>query len=339
MKKTKQNLLNTGRFLFLFVFMGAVLVSCKKDDDGGGGTVNRADFEHNYFNISGSDFHGRTLPAGNSQSLEILNISGNSTVLAGGSNLIHLEGSDNATEVVIGVKDREGFFTKPITANREGQNRAILSLVDIRLLIGQGASGSFTIAISVGDGQGNYSAFQYLDVSLMTAGTGLLQVSLSWDQENDVDLHLIDPNGEEIYFGNTVSATGGQLDVDSNAACYIDNINNENIFYEDSPDVTIPNGEYEVLVNLWSNCSVVPDTNYTVVVYYGGNLIGTTSGQNPHYGVLTPNTYEMVSVMKFNISGTAPRSTGDQNQLSMPNYYKFSVDKDNKVFENFNPKK
>ena len=173
----------------------------------------------------------------------------------------------------------------------------------------------------------------------MQAGTGLLQVSLSWDQENDVDLHLIDPSGEEIYYGNPVSVTGGQLDVDSNAGCSIDNINNENIYYEDSSDVTIPSGEYEVLVNLWSNCSVASNTNYTVVAYYGGNLIGTTSGSNPNDGVLTPNTSEMVSVMKFNISGSAPKSSGNQNQLSMPNLYKFSFDKDNKVFQNFNPKK
>ena len=227
----------------------------------------------------------------------------------------------------------------PITAGKGGNNRAILSIVDIRLLVGQGATGTFTIAISVGDGQGNFSAYQYLEVSLMQAGTGLLQVSLSWDQENDVDLHLIDPSGEEIYYGNPVSATGGQLDVDSNAGCSIDNINNENIYYEDSSDVTIPSGEYEVLVNLWSNCSVASNTNYTVVAYYGGNLIGTTSGSNPNDGVLTPNTSEMVSVMKFNISGSVPKSSGNQNQLSMPNLYKFSFDKDNKVFQNFNPKK
>ena len=222
MKRTKQNFLNTGKYFFLFVFMGAILVSCKKDDDGGG-AVGRADFEHNYFNVPEANFQGRSLPAGNSQSLQIHSISGNSTVLAGGSNLIHLEGSENATEVVIGVKNVEGYYIKPITASREGQNRAILSLVDIRLLVGQGVSGSFTIAISVGDGQGNFSSYEYLDVSLMQAGTGLLQVNLSWDQENDVDLHLIDPTGEEIYYANPVSASGGQLDVDSNAACTIDN--------------------------------------------------------------------------------------------------------------------
>ena len=339
MKNINQNLVNAGRVFLLFIFMGAVFVSCKKDDDGGGGAISRADFEHNYFNITGADFQGRSLPDGNSQSLEIHSISGNSTVLAGGSNLIHIEGSQNASQVVIGVKDKTGYYVMPITAGKGGNNKAILSMVDIRLLVGQGATGTFTIAISVGDGQGNFSAYQYLEVSLMQAGTGLLQVSLSWDQENDVDLHLIDPSGEEIYYGNPVSATGGQLDVDSNAGCSIDNINNENIYYEDSSDVTIPSGEYEVLVNLWSNCSVASNTNYTVVAYYGGNLIGTTSVSNPNDGVLTPNTSEMVSVMKFNISGSVPKSSGNQNQLSMPNLYKFSFDKDNKVFQNFNPKK
>lgn len=342
MKNNNRNLFRMGKFMLLFLFLGSIIVSCSKDDKENDeqNLANRTEFSKNYFDISSAEFNGRTLPSSNNQSLEVLSLNGNSTILAGGSNLIHITGSENATQVVVGVKDQKGFFTIPMTADRNGANRGTMSMTDLRLLIGQSATGTFTIAFAVSDGNNNFSEYQYLVVNLMQAGTGLLQVSLSWDQLNDVDLHLIDPNGEEIYYGNPTSATGGQLDVDSNAACSIDEINNENIFYEDSADVTIPYGEYEVLVDLWSNCNIVPDTNYTIVVYYGGNLIATTQGVNPHAGILTPTTSDMISVMKFNIqTPPANRGVGNENQIALPNLYKFSFDKNNKVFENFNAKK
>ena len=330
----------TGRIMLLFLFMAGISFSCSKDKDPvEDNSVSRADFERKFFNITGAEFMDRGLPAWTSQTLAIFDIQGNSTILPGGTNLIHLYASDEATQVIVGVKDEMGYFVKPLVADKGTGSRGTLSMSDLQLLIGQQAEGSFTIAFSVGDASGSFSAYEYLDVDFMQSGTGLLQISLSWDQLNDVDLHLIDPLGEEIYYANPTSSSGGQLDVDSNAACVIDEINNENIFYEDSPEVTIPQGEYEVLVDLWSNCNVEPNTMYSVVVYYGGELIATTAGTNPYTGLLTPETTEMVSVMKFNIDGPpAPRSHNNENQVLTQNVYKFSFDKNNKVFKNYNIK-
>lgn len=50
-------------------------------------------------------------------------------------------------------------------------------------------------------------------------GTGDVQVTLRWVGTNDLDLHVTDPAGETIYFGNRSSGSDGQLDVDSNAGC------------------------------------------------------------------------------------------------------------------------
>lgn len=340
MKNKKQSVFRAGKFILLFLFLGGIIASCSKDKDSvEEDTVNRSEFEQAYFSINAGSFKGRALPASNSESLEIANIRGNETILAGGSNLITITGSENATEVIVGIKGQDGFFTVPMGAGRETANRGVMATANLQLLIGQGASDTFTIAFALSDGQGNVSEFQYLVVNLLRAGTGLLQVSLLWDQLNDVDLHLIDPNGEEIYFANRTSSTGGYLDVDSNPACYIDEINNENIFYEDNEDVTVPTGEYEVLVDLWSNCDIVPDTAYSIVVTYGGIVIQATEGQNPTSGMLSPDTTEMVSVMKFNIDGTAPKGNSNANQITLPQLYRFSFDKNNKVFNNFSPKK
>ena len=76
-------------------------------------------------------------------------------------------------------------------------------------------------------------------------GTGDVQVTLAWASDSDLDLHVTEPDGTEIYYLNTgPSATGGQLDVDSNVDCVNDG-GVENIFW---PVGDAPSGDYTVSV-------------------------------------------------------------------------------------------
>ena len=69
-------------------------------------------------------------------------------------------------------------------------------------------------------------------------GTGNLKVTLQWRFYADIDLHVVEPSGEEIYYQHKTSGSGGELDVDD-----IDGGpgSAENIFWENPPK-----GQYTV---------------------------------------------------------------------------------------------
>ena len=118
------------------------------------------------------------------------------------------------------------------------------------------------VHIQLADALGGFGPATIVPFAIQEVGTGDVQVSLSWDTETDVDLHVVDPTGEEIYYGSTSSASGGQLDLDSNAGCGIDGINNENVTW---PTGMAPDGTYVVRVNYWSACGPPPlPANFTV---------------------------------------------------------------------------
>lgn len=97
---------------------------------------------------------------------------------------------------------------------------------------------------------------------------GELRVSLSWFNYDDLDLHIMQPNGEEIYFGNKRGRTGGVLDVDMNAGGRRDSREPvENVFWEKCN--TMPEGKYTVIVHNWSKQENI-DTGYQVEVEYLG---------------------------------------------------------------------
>lgn len=98
--------------------------------------------------------------------------------------------------------------------------------------------------------------------SCQCVGVGDVSVQLLWGNENDLDLHVIDPDGEEIFFGNTVSLSGGQLDQDANAGCTSSVTPIENIFWSTG---TAPSGLYAVLVTNYGTCAGNPaETPFTV---------------------------------------------------------------------------
>lgn len=74
-----------------------------------------------------------------------------------------------------------------------------------------------------------------------------VQVSLMWNNYNDLDLHVVCPSGERIHGGNRKSACGGHLDVDANVRP--DSRKPvENVVW---PEGEAPAGTYQVFVHYY----------------------------------------------------------------------------------------
>ena len=92
----------------------------------------------------------------------------------------------------------------------------------------------------------------------------------------DVDLHVNEPSGEHVYFGNPISASGGQLDYDDTSTDPDGTGGPERIFW---PFGTAPSGTYEYGIRWFGG---VGSADYALVVY-----IGATQTQI-HTGTITP---------------------------------------------------
>ncbi len=126
----------------------------------------------------------------------------------------------------------------------------------------------FDLQFAVAAPAGAVGPYVGFTTSVTQVGTGDIQVTLSWDADSDVDLHVVAPGGEEVFYSRREAASGGTLDLDSNAGCRIDGVRNENITW---PTGRAPRGAYTVRVDYWSSCGV-GRTNYTVLVNNGGNV-------------------------------------------------------------------
>ncbi len=273
----------------LLVMASMLFVACGKDEEA---TIK------SFFNVTNATLVNEDMPEATSD--EAIVVSMNERVIPGGSSYITLTSDVAARKILVGMAGESGYY-ELVPSSTRGYEYSFVLMVEQDISLGED-SNTFNVKVAIVDENGDISQIWETPVTLMEVGTGALQVSLSFDNAKDVDLHLIEPeyNNEEgetvsfydrhIYYGNHVSYNGGLLDLDSNAGCSIDNINNENITYNDTTSFAAP-GTYKVYVDLWENCNPSIATNYVVTVFYGGALIATRSGV---FDVDAPSTYNPI---------------------------------------------
>lgn len=98
--------------------------------------------------------------------------------------------------------------------------------------------------------------------------TGDLRCSLSWFNHDDLDLHMVEPGREEIYYGHKRSLAG-ELDVDMNAGCGATRVPVENISYETTRNMT--DGVYSLYVHQFSRRETL-DVGFAVEIEFDGTI-------------------------------------------------------------------
>ena len=129
-----------------------------------------------------------------------------------------------------------------------------------------------------------YTALRHRAADIEALGD--LVVSLLWQSVVDLDLRVIDPRGEEIYFENPRSLTGGLLEYEANASCFTATTEPlESIFWKAD---TAPSGDYQVIVDYYGTCEDEAEQEFLVGVWIDGELVDTVEG------TIEPQTMQVV---------------------------------------------
>lgn len=119
------------------------------------------------------------------------------------------------------------------------------------------------------DDETNWVGVQELLLAVEAVATAEIQVSLTWDSVTDIDLWIIDEDGDKIYFANRVSNKSlGWLDFDN-----VYQYGPENITF----NYQMPLGDYKVYVHHYDGGI---ETNYQVTIAVG-DTVETVSGGFP----------------------------------------------------------
>jgi hypothetical protein len=191
----------------------------------------------------------------------------------------------NSTAVLLGLLGDVGYWVMPVgdpDVNTTG-NFTFSCKVSFSPLTPTGDGGSLTLVARATDKNGNVGP-AYLVSQTMTAvrPDGALVISLDWDTQADLDLHVVLPSTDagvnEIWSrkasglpigtpGATVddAKAAGYLDFDSNSQCVLDGRRVENVIFP----TTVPDGQYIVRVDTFSLCGQV-DAQWRVRVFTQG---------------------------------------------------------------------
>ena len=99
--------------------------------------------------------------------------------------------------------------------------------------------------------------------------SGIIRVSLSWKNTDDLDLHVTEPDGNRISFNNPTSyGTGGKLDVDMNVSNPVRDAV-ENITWDNARRITT--GKYSIRVHNYTKRENI-DVGFEIEVECNGQI-------------------------------------------------------------------
>jgi hypothetical protein len=229
---------------------------------------------------------------------QIVAVTGPAAVTNGGTAILHVQLSPPIASptFVIGLEGDTGYHTV-LGADPDGDG-----IYDISVQVaGEASQTSLVLSVALMDAMGNVGEYRSLTIAIIRSGTGDVKVTLSFDRMHDLDLHVIEPNGEEISFTNDASATGGKLDLDSGSNCMPSAANAENVFW---PPGGAPPGEYIVKVQNYQQCTPGP-IQFTVRVAYDDVVNTYTDSFRDGSASETATPANLYEIVRF-VRGVAP---------------------------------
>ncbi len=296
------------RFLGLalvVIALGAGILACSDDDNDNSPVQTQNVLEQQYFSIDDATYHSGAFPT-ETEDEDIEGLSINSQALTGGMNFVSIVTEDEYEEFYFGVEGVDGYLASAASEESETRAGGYHSYVII-ILYSTEYNTNITMIISGKKKNGGITRPHREFIEHVDSESGALNLNLTFSNAKDVDMHLYMPDGTHIYYGDrggTVWIDGRSvsygLDHDSNAACRIDNLNNENIYI---PAELVQSGQYRVVVDMYSNCDPSIATSWAIVARYEGSIIRVDSGSNPAMGVypIGAGDGDMTTVMTFTI--------------------------------------
>lgn len=168
-----------------------------------------------------------------------------------------------------------------------------------------------TMEVAAIDMNGMRSPWVSRPIRVLPVGKGDLEVTLTMDQATDLDLYVIEPTGQTIYYGNTSSSTGGHLDLDANAGCGSNmGVNNEHVYWSSAA----PAGRYEVRVSNFTSCINNGRVNYRVTVrncgetaVFAGSFVGDGGGSSCRTQATNPSECQQVVTFEVDPCTAVPQ--------------------------------
>ena len=156
------------------------------------------------------------------------------------------------------------------------------------VLTGDVGDRAFTVRFTDGQGRTAVETIRLYVFPSRGLEGGSIQITLTWESAADLDLHVNDAWGEDIWYGHQIAESGGELDYDANAACEEAQphpTENTHWPYEGAPD-----GRYDLRVEVFDTCGT-SDLNWTLTARVNGVVVLSESdyGDSVEYYVWLEN--------------------------------------------------
>jgi hypothetical protein len=227
--------------------------------------------------LQGLTFKSGNIPSGNAVLLG--NVQMNDVFISGGSTEFTFTSPEQLDELYIQIGGESGYYVIDLN-DCECMTHSESGYTDtptIQFSQDMASNNEVRVTLSGVSRNGETSVPVERTVITKQVGSGSLQISLSWNNADDLDLYVKTPSGGTISWGNP-TAGNGNLDLDANAACG-NNVRNENIFFEEP----LANGDYTVWIQVWGKCGTTQGAAYNVSAHFKGQFIKSWAATAPSY--------------------------------------------------------